>query len=774
MKARHCRNLLILLTLLAAGLRIYGAWANRVVLHADSSVVALMARHMAEGRELPVFFYGQHYMGSLEPMVSALLVRLFGDHGFVVCLGPALVSMFAYLVFIRWIWRTLGPGAAVWGGVIMVMGPVEYFMFQFAPRGGYMIALWIGIWLVAEGAKRSVALFQGEPVAWPVFLRLGLVVGVGMWCHMIVAASVVTAALLLLFGMRGRVWRYLPQITGGVIGVLVGFSPWITYNLHTHGASLGFLEEAASSTAGEALDLLDDRWEQLHAVPQDFLLREVGIWVLPVAALLGWGQLLLRQLRRPVWEEKTAALTGAGLAFLVSVVLFVSSDFAFRDTGRYLIPVVPFVVYAALTFFTEGGHVRGRILPAVLIVLILWTQAPALLRLQKFNREAPYHRKGQQWVRGLLQEAEEHHVYAHLLYYHFNYELDEEFRFVDARHPFYSRFAREVEFADSVAFYQAYLGLPEFLRLTGSEARRVERFGKTLYQETRFPPRFDDLVPRNDFREVRIQGTPTANLNDFRADTGWAGEGIQGEARLDLVLPETSTASHLLLEFAPQRDDRIPHLPYGFQVWTREDANGDWQLLHPEQGMTRFFWSGPRLYPIGRRERICFRLPDPQIREVNVVFRPDGAGAHPDWRLLEIVALEPPPMETVPDSWDLEAVYQAITDLEIRKVFADRWPSNQIYQHWQGKVQVELIPHVDADGGLPRDGRLRVCGHTAVLVRSEDLEPTAAVLHLLGLRHEPHALGDWTLITFPGLGEEPLEVDAYWNGMFVRQGLPVF
>ena len=80
---------------LAAGLRVAGAWGARAVTDMDTSVVALMARHMAHGTDWPVFFYGQAYMGSLEPAGSALLMRLFGDGGFALTMGPVLFSLAA-------------------------------------------------------------------------------------------------------------------------------------------------------------------------------------------------------------------------------------------------------------------------------------------------------------------------------------------------------------------------------------------------------------------------------------------------------------------------------------------------------------------------------------------------------------------------------------------------------------------------------------------------------------------------------------------------------
>ena len=38
---------------------------------ADEGVVGLMAMHILEGRELPVFFYGQDYLGALEAYLES-------------------------------------------------------------------------------------------------------------------------------------------------------------------------------------------------------------------------------------------------------------------------------------------------------------------------------------------------------------------------------------------------------------------------------------------------------------------------------------------------------------------------------------------------------------------------------------------------------------------------------------------------------------------------------------------------------------------------------
>src|SRR3954467_13712912 len=44
----------------------------------DQAVVGLMAKHLAEGRAFPLFFYGQHYMLAVEAWLAAPVFALFG------------------------------------------------------------------------------------------------------------------------------------------------------------------------------------------------------------------------------------------------------------------------------------------------------------------------------------------------------------------------------------------------------------------------------------------------------------------------------------------------------------------------------------------------------------------------------------------------------------------------------------------------------------------------------------------------------------------------
>ena len=59
--------------------------------NSDESIMGLMALHINNLGELPIFFYGQFYMGATEAYLAAGLFRLFGASVFALRLAPLLL-----------------------------------------------------------------------------------------------------------------------------------------------------------------------------------------------------------------------------------------------------------------------------------------------------------------------------------------------------------------------------------------------------------------------------------------------------------------------------------------------------------------------------------------------------------------------------------------------------------------------------------------------------------------------------------------------------------
>ena len=58
--------------------------------NADVDTMGIMAMHIAYKGELPIFFYGQNYMGTLQAYLGVAFFRLFGISVFSLRLGAVL------------------------------------------------------------------------------------------------------------------------------------------------------------------------------------------------------------------------------------------------------------------------------------------------------------------------------------------------------------------------------------------------------------------------------------------------------------------------------------------------------------------------------------------------------------------------------------------------------------------------------------------------------------------------------------------------------------
>jgi len=65
------RIIIVLLMALAAFIRLDFMGASQWSIDSDEAIVGLMGKHILEGRGIPTFYYGQHYMGSLEAILAS-------------------------------------------------------------------------------------------------------------------------------------------------------------------------------------------------------------------------------------------------------------------------------------------------------------------------------------------------------------------------------------------------------------------------------------------------------------------------------------------------------------------------------------------------------------------------------------------------------------------------------------------------------------------------------------------------------------------------------
>jgi 4-amino-4-deoxy-L-arabinose transferase-like glycosyltransferase len=223
------RYVFLALCLLGVGLRLAMlAWPVIVdggevdIYLADEGIVGLMAKHIGEGREAPVFFYGQHYLGALEAYLAALSFGLFGIGKTTLRLVPAAFSLSLAVLVYRFTYKFYSVAAARWATALVAVGPLYFLQWNLKARGGFIehlvlvFVIMLGFWrFFLENDRRALVAFG-----------LGLACGVALWVNQLVGAYLAVMGLLLLVRRDDRRgWGAL------VAGTLLGASLLIGYNV---------------------------------------------------------------------------------------------------------------------------------------------------------------------------------------------------------------------------------------------------------------------------------------------------------------------------------------------------------------------------------------------------------------------------------------------------------------------------------------------------------------------------------------------------------------
>ena len=381
--------------LVALALRLFFILTPHAALDADEAIVGLMGRHVLRG-EFPIFYYGQKYMGSLEPHLAALGFAIGGATPLVlklVCLAGALVLVWLTAEMTR---RILGPGPGLVAGAFMALPPIFLTVWSIKARGGFIETLVLGS-LALLLAHRTVETAGRQRLR--VALILGLVGGLGWWTCQLILSYLVAAGVLV---VRGAGWaaglRVLPAVAGAF---LLGSLPmWLDGWLRRPGPR-DVWELADPVTAARQLG-------NVFAIGLPALLGPGGFWdapwgievlTVPLLAVYTLAWLALLWTRARAWHGggESSPGTGAALDAIVALPVIATLACAFSSFGwwvsepRYLLPlaaVVPILVAALLAMIWRAGQPSTAV--ALGIVLLAVNLAGHLLAPWTSARESPY------------------------------------------------------------------------------------------------------------------------------------------------------------------------------------------------------------------------------------------------------------------------------------------------------------------------------------------------------------------------------------------------
>jgi len=345
------RGVWLLVALAATYLLVFG-FRNGPFMDSDEGIFGLMARHIAFKHELPVYYWGQEYLGAFESYLAAPLIWAFGSYPQIL----RVITIGFYLAFVLAAtdvaFMAKGRRLALITAAVFVAPPVAYTvwatkMHMFTEAGEASFVL---LWAALRMARCMNAKRQGLWAA-----GLGLGIGIGVWWSYLVAVYLVPAALVVLAIPNARKPRLLAV---ALVFALVGASPALYRNaFETHWATF---VHAVHPDPGQARSGQPD-----HAVPKRAVknLREIALpallgvhdartrpytWTLPqdwlgllfsLVVIGGMGLCLGEGLRRGKPPLARLAALGPLLGGLAMVGLYVFSRFGFEPEPRYLMPL---------------------------------------------------------------------------------------------------------------------------------------------------------------------------------------------------------------------------------------------------------------------------------------------------------------------------------------------------------------------------------------------------------------------------------------------------
>lgn len=392
--SRNERLVLGGLILVAVGMKAGLLAAGVVQFNSDEAIVALMARHILQG-EIPVFFYGQSYMGSLDAILVAGGFWIFGQHVWVI----RFIQVILYagtLVTTAWI-GALGFGssrAGLFATALLAIPTVNLTLYTTVSLGGYGEALLLGN-LMLFFCLRLRMLFL-NPGSAPrqrkvviIFILLGLLAGLGVWSNalsLVYAIPVAIAVLALLINHRQSLGKkvFITCILVGLLGANIGASP-LWFHVVKNGLSGIWHDMVGLAVAVDQSSWLGQVGAHLvnlvalggtvtFGFRPPWEVNWLGLPLLPFA-LFFWMVVIYMWLRNGLRREPQAwmyrLLAGVALTFALG---FLATPFGIDPSGRYFIPLAIILALAA------GGwlvNLTGRlwvqlVLVCTVLVFNLW------------------------------------------------------------------------------------------------------------------------------------------------------------------------------------------------------------------------------------------------------------------------------------------------------------------------------------------------------------------------------------------------------------------
>lgn len=745
----------------------------------DFGTAALMSKHIVEGRELPLYFYGHGYIGSLGSYVGAGAFALFGRSFNALCAAMAAFALlWSYATFLLFR-RLIGDPAGLIAAALVAFAPVVVLYFSTVPLIGYPPTFALGTLALYLGVRLNDRDLTPR-AEWAGLLLLAAIAGIAIWTNPLCLPYLIVAfGLLIAYVVRSRLKRAVLLKLGVAAVLLVVMLIPVAITARARGLGDMFGRWPADVRVGpDTLRLLvtDYLPNQLLGgthIPAAIHWVAAGAYiVLGAGFLVGLGYAIVTRHRRAL----RAALVPT--AFLVVfLAVFLSNTKTDTVTTRYFTPFYLWVVTCAV--FPFAYRRRWLNVAAVALAAILAGHNLAVVLGDAYGERTRRVAAANAVIEQRVRRVEDSGL-RHVMVPHYNGQVmtflaDEKVIFAGLTRECYYPYTVSASADDHAGFMKENAYAPIFentLRALGVNAYKTfSAEGWTVFHAFELPTERLSLVEPVAVTLVGPDGstTPATGLADHDDETIVGDTFAAGSA---LVIDFGTTVRLRAVRFvAPDQRD----YPVGYTLWgdtnteqTGPDKGPTWtELQRVDVRERKACITGNRLYTEGHFVVMECRFPTRSVRALRMDgFRPGGG--FQDWRFQEVYCYAESGRGGLPDEKEATEIAAHLERAGVELAVCDEWLSRKIEQ--LPGPHPDVLPHYEVRHPASRVSRVvPIRRGVAVLVETAHAEQAQALLNEAHLgdiafsRHDfphytafivDHASKDYT--SFPGLK---------WNGV---------
>jgi 4-amino-4-deoxy-L-arabinose transferase-like glycosyltransferase len=374
---------LSLLLLGAALIRLDFLLTTDFRIESDEAIVGLMAKRWLEGASMPIFYYGQHYMGSFEPILVGLMFMLTGVSTVALKIVPYFCSLLLLPALYYLTRQVSSRRAGLLAALLYAFSPAVMIIWSSKPRGGFIELLLIGTLSFIFFIK------WWQNAQLKALIISALLLGFGWWVNnQIIYYLLPISWYVLTYLISGKNTSFRKRCTdllAAIASFFVGSFLYWLYNFNENFASLAMFTQSADKT---------DLWSNfkgLVTIALPVILGSIRPWQseswLPGLNIIVFAILITLALTWFVWrldslrkllifraDRNCLQELLAMHAFCVPMIFALSSFGSFSAEPRYLLPLYTSLIplYAiVLDHFFIKRRVLARFLLAVILLINL-------------------------------------------------------------------------------------------------------------------------------------------------------------------------------------------------------------------------------------------------------------------------------------------------------------------------------------------------------------------------------------------------------------------